>query len=92
MAAGRLRAVPLVPAVPRVGSVQPFTVMTLASSLSDHAMLHNQSNHDARHHAPSLEKIPARRTLRKKGRRRFCIHFEEDPDEENPIFKPAGLP
>jgi hypothetical protein len=66
--------------------------MTLASSLSGHAMLHNQSNHDARQHAPSPEENPTRRTLTKKGRRRFCIHFEENPDEEDPIFKPAGLP
>ena len=95
LAAGGLRTVPLVPAAPRVGLVQLLAVMALASSLAGHGRLQSQSPHGAPT-PPIHEENATRRNPtahRRRPRKKTIMQFrEENPAEENPIFKPAGLP
>lgn len=95
LAAGRLRAVLLVPAVAPVGGVQLPAVMALTTTFSGHGRLQSQNPHDAPTHAIPEENATAKRPTPHRRRRRkktISNHSEENTTEEYHIFKPADLP
>jgi hypothetical protein len=84
-----------VPEIPRVGVVELLAVKTLTSSLAGHEGSKNQSPHGAPPPTiPEETATPRRNRPHRRSRRKKTIskHSEEDPAEEDPIFKPAGLP
>ena len=92
LAAGRLRTVSLVPAIPRVRFVQLPAIAALPLSASCHGRLQNRDTHVALATGRRPKKTQAKKTEKQRKKTCYFGEVEEDPAEENPIFRSAGSP
>jgi len=93
--ADSFRTILLMPPIPRVSAIQPLAVMAPAPSLMGHGKLQIQSPMMPQDTPiPEENATPRKPTpqIRRRRKKTIAQITEEDPAEENPIFKPAGLP
>jgi len=81
-----------VPAIPRVRLIQLPAIAALPLSASCHGRLQNRSTHVALTAASRPKKTQAKKTEKQRKKTCYFGEVEEDPAEENPIFRLTGLP